>query len=796
MGDPGDRGSTSTLSASRESVFALSNGHIGLRGNLDEGEPAELHGTYLNGVLRDAPAAVRRDRLRLPRGRPVDDQRHRRQAHPAARRRRAARRPLRGDRRATSGRSTCATASCAASSSGVRRPARRSAISSTRLVSFTQRGRSPRFEVVIEPVAEPARIVAQSELVANEPVRRAATATRARPRRSPRRWRPSCTGTTSCARRCCTARAGSRISARRAMDHDRRRPAGHADGRSRASPTSAAAHGHDRAGARRAAADHEGARVRLVERGARPRRCAIRPRRRWRPRLPHGLGRAARRRSASTSTRSGRAPTSRSRATRSSSRRCASRSSTMLQAGARAEMRAIPAKGLTGRGYDGHTFWDTEIFVLPVADLHGAGRRRRRAALAPSRRSTSRRTAPAQLGLRARRSRGGRSAARSAPGYWPAGTAAFHVNADIADAVRRYVAATEDERRSSAGRASSCSSRPRGCGARVGHHDAERRASASTASPVRTSTPRSPTTTSTRTSWRSGTSGSPPTPSSATPTARTSSASPTTRSRRWRRAADAMHVPFDVELGVHPQAEGFTAARALGLRRHAGGRATRCCCIVPYYLLYRSQVVKQADLVLALYLAGESFSPEQKARDFAYYEAITVRDSSLSACDPGDRGRGDRPPRPRATTTSAESGARRPPRPGAATPADGVHLAVAGRRLARRSSPGSAACATTATGSRSRPGCPAGLDPDRVPVALPRPAAARRDHARRRRTYELLDGEELPIHHHGDWLKLEPGPPVTRPLPPPLTPEPVQQPPGRESARRAHGERVSVAPDE
>ncbi len=42
------------------------------------------------------------------------------------------------------------------------------------------------------------------------------------------------------------------------------------------------------------------------------------------------------------------------------------RCSTSLQAGARAEQRAIAAKGLTGPGYDGHTFWDTERFVLPV----------------------------------------------------------------------------------------------------------------------------------------------------------------------------------------------------------------------------------------------------------------------------------------------------------------------------------------------------------------------------------------------------------------------------------------------
>jgi trehalose/maltose hydrolase-like predicted phosphorylase len=51
-----------------------------------------------------------------------------------------------------------------------------------------------------------------------------------------------------------------------------------------------------------------------------------------------------------------------------------------------------------------------------------------------------------------------------------------------------------------------------------------------------------------------------------------------------------------------------------------------------YFDLYRKQVVKQADVALALHLRGDAFMPEEKARDFAYYEALTVRDSSLSAC--------------------------------------------------------------------------------------------------------------------------------------------------------------------
>ena len=85
-----------------------------------------------------------------------------------------------------------------------------------------------------------------------------------------------------------------------------------------------------------------------------------------------------------------------------------------LQSAARAEKRAIAAKGLTGDGYDGHVFWDTESYVLPGADLHGARDGPRRAAAGGTRRSTSPPSARASCASRARRSRGGRSAGTSA----------------------------------------------------------------------------------------------------------------------------------------------------------------------------------------------------------------------------------------------------------------------------------------------------------------------------------------------------------------------------------------------
>ena len=98
----------------------------------------------------------------------------------------------------------------------------------------------------------------------------------------------------------------------------------------------------------------------------------------------------------------------------------------------------------------------------------------------------------------------------------------------------------------------------------------------------------------------------------------------------WRLAADGIAVPYDERLEIHPQAADFT--------RHAmwnfAATVDRYPLLLhfPYFDLYRKQVVKQADLVLALHLRGDAFTPEEKARNFAYYEAITVRDSSLSAC--------------------------------------------------------------------------------------------------------------------------------------------------------------------
>src|SRR5207253_9661559 len=115
----------------------------------------------------------------------------------------------------------------------------------------------------------------------------------------------------------------------------------------------------------------------------------------------------------------------------------------VLQAGARVEGRAIPAKGLTGPGYDGHAFWDSETFVLPVLTYT----RPQAAADALRWRHTTldlARERAATLGLRGAAFPWRTIRGQECSAYWPAGTAAFHVNADIASAVYRYARATSD----------------------------------------------------------------------------------------------------------------------------------------------------------------------------------------------------------------------------------------------------------------------------------------------------------------------------------------------------------------
>jgi alpha,alpha-trehalose phosphorylase len=300
----------------------------------------------------------------------------------------------------------------------------------------------------------------------------------------------------------------------------------------------------------------------------------------------------------------------------------------VIQAGARAEQRAIAAKGLTGPGYDGHTFWDTESFVLPVLTYTAPGSvadslRWRQSTLPAARQRAE------QLGLHGAafpwRTIGGEECS----GYWPAGTGAFHINADVADATVRYLAATDDK----------VFDREVGLELLVetarlwrslGHHDASGafridgvtgpdEYSAIADNNVYTNLLA-------ERNLRAAADAVERHPRHAA--ALNADAE---EAAAWRDAAAAMLIPYDEALEVHPQAERFTEHQVWDFDSTSADQYPLLLHF-PYFDLYRKQVVKQADLVFAMHVRGDYFSDEQKTRNFAYYERLTVRDSSLSAC--------------------------------------------------------------------------------------------------------------------------------------------------------------------
>jgi alpha,alpha-trehalose phosphorylase len=99
----------------------------------------------------------------------------------------------------------------------------------------------------------------------------------------------------------------------------------------------------------------------------------------------------------------------------------------------------------------------------------------------------------------------------------------------------------------------------------------------------------------------------------------------------WRRAAEAMYVAFDEGLGIHPQDDGFLDREVWDFDSTP---ADHYPLLLHYHplVIYRYQVLKQTDVVFAMFLLGEDFTPEQKRRNFDYYDPLTTGDSSLSAC--------------------------------------------------------------------------------------------------------------------------------------------------------------------
>ncbi|HKG16260.1 MAG TPA: glycosyl hydrolase family 65 protein [Solirubrobacteraceae bacterium] len=759
------------LLAQSESVFALANGHVGLRGNLDEGEPHGIPGTYLNAFYEVHPLPYAEAGYGYPEAGQtvvnvtngklirllVDDE------------------PfdvrygtLRDHERILDFRA------------GVLRrrvdwvsPAgQRVRVSSVRMVSFVQRAVAA-IAYEVEPLADPARLVIQSELVPNEPLptvaddpRAAAVVT------SP--LRPE-----QCSQRGArvvlvhsTVGSGLRMAA--GMDHV-------SDGPPRTEVSEAEA--DPDLGRVTATAEVEpGQRLRLVKflaYGWSAQRSLPAVRDQVEAALTAARhtgweGLLAEQREYLDDFWTGADVELEGDAELQQAIRFGMFHS--LQAGARAENRAIPAKGLTGPGYDGHTFWDTETFVLPLLTYTVSGAARDALRWRHSTLDLARDRAR-QLGLRGAAFPWRTIRGEECSGYWPAGTAAFHIGADIADAVVRYEAATADTAFAAREGLELLVETAR-LWRSLGHHDDQGRFridgvtgpdeySALADNNVYTNLMaernlRHAAEAVERHPDRGAQLGVDPEEAAA-----------------WRDAARAMLVPYDDARGVHPQSEGFTEHERWDFA-HTNSEQYPLFLHFPYFELYRRQVVKQADLVLALHLRGDAFSGEEKTRDFDYYEALTVRDSSLSACTQ--------------SVVAAEVGHLQLAYDYFAEAAlmdlenlehntsDGLHIAsLAGAWIAAVAGFG---------GMRDHDGSVTFAP--RLPDRLSRLAfgvcfSGRRlkiEVDQRQARYSLLGGEAVGIAHHGEALTVSPDEPVTRPVPPAPDRDEPAQPPGRAPRRR------------
>ncbi|MBT2291314.1 beta-phosphoglucomutase [Paenibacillus albidus] len=310
----------------------------------------------------------------------------------------------------------------------------------------------------------------------------------------------------------------------------------------------------------------------------------------------------------------------------------------LLQSAGRDGVTNIGAKGLTGEGYEGHYFWDTEMYMLPFFTYTQPviarsllefryttlGKARERAAVMSQ--------------------RGALYPWRTIDGeensaYFPAGTAQMHINADIAYGIKQYVLATGDYD-FLADKGAEILFETSRFWADLGHFNPARGGAfcidavtgpdeytaivnnnaytnlmvqdqlhyaVETASWLRRAYPRH--------------------------YERLQRGIGLTEEEiaGWQEAAEKMFIPFDEELGIYAQDDTFLTKKKWDFEHIPEGKYPLLLNFHPL-VIYRHQVLKQADLVMAMFLLGEQFSLADKIRNYNYYEPLTTHDSSLSPC--------------------------------------------------------------------------------------------------------------------------------------------------------------------
>jgi alpha,alpha-trehalose phosphorylase len=310
----------------------------------------------------------------------------------------------------------------------------------------------------------------------------------------------------------------------------------------------------------------------------------------------------------------------------------------MLQASARAEDTGVAAKGLTGKAYEGHYFWDTEIYLLPFLTYTSPRTARNLLAFRYKMLGQARARAK-ELGHRGAMFPWRTISGEEASAYYAAGTAQYHINADIMYALRKYVQATGDEQflreygaemlvetsrlwldlgfYSDAKGGKFCINRVTGPDeySAVVNNNAYTNLMAQENLRYAVQTVKFLQTTE---------------PDAYNALVHKTALEPA-EVETWSRAAENMYVPYDAKLNIILQDDSFLDREPWDFRNTPREHYPLLLFYHPLNI-YRKQVIKQADVVLAMFLLGDAFSPEEKKRNFEFYDPLTTGDSSLSSC--------------------------------------------------------------------------------------------------------------------------------------------------------------------
>jgi alpha,alpha-trehalose phosphorylase len=310
----------------------------------------------------------------------------------------------------------------------------------------------------------------------------------------------------------------------------------------------------------------------------------------------------------------------------------------ILQASARAENSGVPAKGLTGQAYEGQYFWDTEIYLLPFL-IYTSPEAAKNLLRFRYRMLDQARVRARELSHRGALFPWRTISGEEASAYYAAGTAQYHINADIMYALRKYVNATGDEDFLFE------------CGAEmlvetarlwydIGFFSARKGGKFCINGVTGPDEYNTVVNNNTYTNLMAR--------ENLRYAAETVEALQTKKPEvlqaliqktglelaevvAWRRAADNMYVPFDAATGIYPQDDSFLDREPWDFKNIPEDRYPLLLFYHPLNI-YRHQVIKQADVILAMFLLGHEFSLEAKKRNFEFYDPLTTGDSSLSSC--------------------------------------------------------------------------------------------------------------------------------------------------------------------